>query len=206
MPWTICPIPLLRGLMSPIRKVYLIIEVIWAECSLFACSLLFARWLFNSEEMDRPLAARFNSDSCKAFLLAFCFSNRIFNSEGLEWLGLEDKKSSALCSEFFLQRLFLIKGRWFITSLSRGNPVPCYPNMHFPKEIERTKSVAVDTVSRDPVKYLVMWCSGDLYLRSFVRLVLFEAPLTRSSSGLEPKTSLFSRLCWRLIGPLWGCN
>jgi len=135
-----------RVFMFPIRKNYLTIELIWAECSLFACSLLLARWLFKSVEIDLPLEARFNSELCKAFLFCLCLSNRIFNSDGLEWLGLEVKKSSALWSEFFLQRLFLIRGRWFITFISRGNPVPCYPNMHFPKEIERSKSVAVDTV------------------------------------------------------------
>ena len=40
--------------------------------------------------------------------------------------------------------------------LSRGNPVPCYPNMHFLAEIERTKSVAVDTFFCDQVKYLFL--------------------------------------------------
>ena len=113
--WVLRSISPSRDLMIPIRKVYLTVELIWAKWSLFACSLLFARWLFKSEEIDLPLEARFNSDSCKAFLLAFCLSNRIFNSDGLEWLGLEDRKSSASWSDFFLQRLFLIKGRWFIT-------------------------------------------------------------------------------------------
>ena len=98
--------------------------MIWAECSLFSCSFLFARWIFNTEEIDLPLQARFNSDLCKAFLLAFCLSSRVFNSTGLDWLGLEDKKSSALWSEFFLQRLFLIKGRWFITFLVEVTPFP----------------------------------------------------------------------------------
>ena len=124
-------------LIIDIRKDYFISEVIWAECNLFACSLLFAKWIFNSEELELPLEARFNSDWCNAFLLAFFLSKRIFNSDELEWLGLEDKKSSALWSEFFLQRLFLIKGRWFIMLLGRGNPVPCYLNMHFPEENER---------------------------------------------------------------------
>ena len=119
--------------MLSIRKVYLIIEVICAECSFFICSLLFARWIFNKEALELLLVARFNSDRCKAFLLAFCLSSRIFNSVGLELLGLDAKNNSALWIEFFLQRLFLIKGRWFITFLSRGNPVPCYPNMHFPR-------------------------------------------------------------------------
>ena len=104
-----------RELMLDIREFYLIIELIWAECNLFACSLLFAKWLFKSEEIELPLEARLNSDWCNAFLLAFFSSKRIFNSDELEWLGLEDKKSSALWSEFFLQRPFLIKGRWFIT-------------------------------------------------------------------------------------------
>ena len=139
-----------------IRKIYLIIEDIWAEWSLFACSLLFARWLFNSEEIELPLEARFNSDWCNAFLFAFFLSNRIFNSDGLVWLGLEDKNSSASCSEFFLQRPFLIKGRWFITFQSRGNPVPCYPNMHFHEEIERNQIVAVDTVFWNQAKYLII--------------------------------------------------
>ena len=80
----------------------------------------------------------------------------MFSSVELEWLGLEDKKSSASWSEFFLRRFFLIKGRWFMAVLSRGNPVPCYPNMHFLAEIERTKSVAVDTFFCDQVKYLFL--------------------------------------------------
>ncbi len=149
--------------------------MIWVECSLFSWSLFFAKWLFNWEEKDLPLEARFNSDWCIAFLLSFCLSNRIFNSVELEWLGLEDKNNSALWSEFFLQMLFLIKGRWFITFLRKGNPVPCCPNMHFPREIERTKSVAVDTVSVNhektkgnkivltatlsPIKLLTAWFS-----------------------------------------------
>ena len=146
IPRDFCPLFRSRKLILSIRKIYLIIEVICAKWSLFSCSLFFAKWLFNWEELELPLAARFNSDWCIAFLLAFCLSNRIFNSVGLEWLGLEDKNNSALWSEFFLQRFFLIKGRWFITFFSRGNPVPCYPNMHFPKENERSQSVAVDTV------------------------------------------------------------
>ena len=156
----VLPIYLSRIKMLPIRKIYLIIELIWAECNLFACSLLFARWLFSSEEIDLPFEARFNSDSCNAFLFAFFLSNRMFNSDGLEWLGLEDKKSSALCSEFFLQRPFLIKVRLFITFFRRGNPVPCYPNMHFPREIERIQTVAVDTVFCDQMKYLIIFGSG----------------------------------------------
>ena len=131
--------------------------MICAEWSLFSCSRFFAKWLFSWDELELPLEARFNSDWCIAFLLAFCLSNLIFNSVGLEWLGLEDKNNSALWSEFFLQILFLIKGRWFITFLSRGNPVPCCPNMHFPEEIERNKSVAVDTVFCDQAKYLIVW-------------------------------------------------
>ena len=129
--------------------------MICAEWSRFSCSRFFAKWLFSWEELELALEARFNSDWCIAFLLDFCLSNRIFNSVGLEWHGLEDKNNSALWSEFFLQMLFLIKGRWFITFLSRGNPVPCYPNMHSPEGIERTKSVAVDTVLCDQVKYLI---------------------------------------------------
>ena len=39
--------------------------------------------------------------------------------------------------------------------LSRGNPVPCCPNMHFPEEIERIKSVAVDTVSCEWKNYSI---------------------------------------------------
>ena len=131
--------------------------MICAEWSLFSCSRFFAKWLFNWEELDLLLEARFNSDWCIAFLLDFCLSNRIFNSVGFEWLGLEDKNNSALWSEFFLQILFLIKGRWFITFLSRGNPVPCCPNMHFPKEIERNQIVAVDTVYCDHEKYSILW-------------------------------------------------
>ena len=120
--------------------------MIWAESSLFSCSLFWAKWLFSWKEIDLPLEARFNSDWCISFLWAFCLSNRIFNSIGLVWLGLEERNNSALWSEFFLQMLFLIKRSWFITFLSRGNPVPCCPNMHFPREIERKKSVAVDTI------------------------------------------------------------
>ena len=94
-----------------IIKAYLLIEAICAECNLFSCSLFFARWLFNCVELELHLAARFNSDWCIASFLVFCLRNRIFNSVGLEWLGLEDKNNSALWSEFFLQRFFLIKGR-----------------------------------------------------------------------------------------------
>ena len=119
--WSFSVFSLSRELMPLISRVYLVIEVIWAKCSLLACSLLLARWLFNSEEIDLPLEARFNSETCITFFLACCLSKRLFSSEGLEWLGLEDKNSSALWSEFFLQRLFLIKGRWFITLLSRGS-------------------------------------------------------------------------------------
>ena len=128
---------------------YLIIEAIWAEWSLFACSLFLAKWLLSIDALEKSLYARFNSDWCIAFLLAFSLENLLFNSAGLELHGLDDKKRSAARSEFFLQRLFLIKVRWFIAFLSRGNPVPCYPNMHFQGEIERKKSVAVDTVFRD---------------------------------------------------------
>ena len=133
-------------LMSRISKYYLSIEAIWAECNLFSCSLFFAKWLFSFVELELPLEARFNSDWCIAFVFAFCLSSRMFNSVGLEWLGLEEKNNSAFWSEFFLLAFFLIKERWFITLLSRGNPVPCCPNMHFHKEIERKQSVAVDTV------------------------------------------------------------
>ena len=133
--------------------------MIWAECSLFSCSFFWAKWLFSRKEIDLPLEARCNSDWCITFLLTFCLSNRIFNSIGLVWLGLEERNNSALWSEFFLQMLFLIKGRWFITFLSRGNPVPCCPNMHFLEEIERTKSVAVDTIYIDQVKYSIFLIS-----------------------------------------------
>jgi len=129
--------------------------MICAECNLCSRSFFLAKWLFKLEELVLHLEARFNSDWCIAFLFAFCLSSRIFNSVELEWLGLEDRNNSALWREAFLQRLFLIKGRWFITFLGRGNPVPCYLNMHFPEEIERTKSVAVDTVSCHQVKYLI---------------------------------------------------
>ena len=138
-----------------IRKGYLIIEIICAECNLSSRSFFLAKWLFKLEELVLHLEARFNSDGC-IFLFAFCLSSRIFNSVELEWLGLEDRNNSALWSEVFLRRLFLIKGRWFITFLGRGNPVPCYLNMHFPEEIERTKSVAVDTVLCDQVKYSIL--------------------------------------------------
>ena len=94
-----------------ISKSYLIIEIICAACSLCECSLLLAKWLFSFEELDLPLEARFSSDWCIAFFLAFCLSNRIFNSVEFEKLGLEDKNNLALWSEFFLQRSFLIKGR-----------------------------------------------------------------------------------------------
>ena len=94
-----------------IRKTYLINDVICAECNLFSCSLFFAKWLFNFVELELHLEARFNSDWCIALSLVFCLRNRIFSSLGLEWLGLEDKNNSALWSEFFLQRVFLIKGR-----------------------------------------------------------------------------------------------
>ena len=133
----------------------MIIEI-WAECSLFSCSLFLAKRLFSFEELDLPLQARFNSDWWIAFFLACCLRSLMFSSVELELLGLEDKKSSASWSEFFLRRFFLIKGRWFMAVLSRGNPVPCYPNMHFLAEIERSKSVAVDTFFCDQVKYLFL--------------------------------------------------
>ena len=97
--------------MLLIRKVYLIIEMICAECNLSSRSFFLAKWLFKLEELVLHLEARFNSDKCIAFLFAFCLSSRIFNSVELEWLGLEDRNNSALWSEVFLQRLFLIKGR-----------------------------------------------------------------------------------------------
>ena len=140
-------------------KNYFTIEAICAEWSLLACSLFLAKWLLRMEALDKSLDARFNSDWCIAFLLAFSFENLLFKSAGLELHGLDDKKSSAALSEFFLQRLFLIKGRWFIAFLSRGNPVPCYPNMHFLKEIERVKTVAVDTVFCDQMKYFINFCA-----------------------------------------------
>ena len=86
----------------------------------------------------------------------------MFSSVELELLGLEDKKSSASWSEFFLRRFFLIKGRWFMAVLSRGNPVPCYPNMHFLAEIERSKSVAVDTF------FAIKW---NTYFSGFLKFV-----------------------------------
>ena len=152
--------------MISIRKVYLIIEVMCAEWSFFICSFLFAKWLFNREELELLLAARFNSDWCNAFLLAFCLSKRIFNSAGLDWLGLDARNNSALWSEFFLQRLFLIKGRWFITFLSRGNPVPCYPNMHSPEGNERSWIVAVDTVFANRSNYL----NGTIFPKNYYYL------------------------------------
>ena len=42
-----------------------------------------------------------------------------------------------------------------MTFLGRGNPVPCYLNMHFLEEIERIVIVAVDTVLCDQVKYSI---------------------------------------------------
>ena len=128
-----------------IRVIYLIIEVICAEWSFFSCALFLARWLFSRVEIELPLEARFNSDWCNAFLLACCLRKWMFNSVELDRLGLDDKNNSALCSEFFLQSVFLIKGRWFITSIRRGNPVPCCQNMHFLGGNERSKIVAVDT-------------------------------------------------------------
>ena len=156
IPWVFTHGIRLWELIVTIRKVYLIIEMICAECNLSSRSFFLAKWLFKLEELVLHLEARFNSDWCIAFLFAFCSSSRIFNSVELEWLGLEDRNNSALWSEVFLQRLFLIKGRWFITFLGRGNPVPCYLNMHFPEEIERAKSVAVDTILCDQVKYLIL--------------------------------------------------
>ena len=156
MSWVFTHVFWLWELILLIRKGYLIIEMICAERNLFSCSFFLAKWLFKLKELVLHFEARFNSDWCIAFLFAFCSSSRIFNSVELEWLGLEDRNNSALWSEVFLQRLFLIKGRWFITFLGRGNPVPCYLNMHFPEEIERSKSVAVDTVLRDQVKYSIL--------------------------------------------------
>ena len=142
-------------LIYDISITYLSIEVICAEYNLCSCSLFLAKWVFSFAELELLFEARFNSEGCIASLLVFCLRNLIFNSVELEWLGLEDKNNSALWSEFFLQRLFLIKGRWFIAFLCRGNPVPCYPNMHFQKEIERIKIVAVDTVFYYQVKYSI---------------------------------------------------
>ncbi len=146
--------------------------MICAECNLSSRSFFLAKWLFKLEELVLHLEARFNSDWCIAFLFAFCSSSRIFNSVEFEWLGLEDRNNSALWSELFLQRLFLIKGRWFITFLGRGNPVPCYLNMHFPEEIERTKSVAVDTVLCDQVKYSIL-----ISLKNHLALLLWVCSL-----------------------------
>ena len=135
--WVFAPSLWLLDLILLISKAYLIIEAICAECNLFSCSLFLAKCLFRCMELELTFELRFNSDWCIAFLLAFCLSNRIFNSVELEWLGLEEKNNSALCSEFFLQIFFLIKTSWFITFLSKGNPVPCCPNMHF-REGKRT--------------------------------------------------------------------
>jgi len=76
-----------------------------------ACSLFLAKWLLRMEALEKSLEARFNSDWCIAFLLAFALENLLFNSAGLELHGLDERKSSAARSEFFLQRLFLIRGR-----------------------------------------------------------------------------------------------
>ena len=137
IPWVFARGIWLWDLMLLIRKVYLMIEIICAECNLSSRSLFLAIWLFKLEELVLNLEARFNSDWCIAILFDFCLSSRIFNSVELEWLGLEDRNNSALWSKVFLQRLFLIKGRWFNMFLDRGNPVPCYLNMHSPEEIER---------------------------------------------------------------------
>ena len=154
-----------RELIRSIRKFYLIIEVICAKCSFLFRSFRLAKWLFNRDALELLLAARFNSDWCNAFLLAFCLSKWIFNSAGLEWLGLDAKNSSALWSEFFLQRLFLIKGRWFITFLSRGNPVPCYPNMHFHKGNWTFLNCSGWYRFCDPMKYLGLFF---LHLKSCI--------------------------------------
>ena len=47
---------------------------------------------------------------------------------------------------FFCRDFFWLAEGDLSRVFSRGNPVPCYPNMHFPQEIERIKIVAVDTV------------------------------------------------------------
>ena len=73
------------------KKFYLTMEAICAKWSLLACSLLLARWLLRIEPLDKSLDARFNSDWCIAFLLAFALENLLFNSAGLELHGLEDK-------------------------------------------------------------------------------------------------------------------
>ena len=129
---------LIRG-EAMVWNYYFIIEAICAKWSLFACSLFLAKWLLRMDALDKSLDARFNSDWCIAFLLAFSLEKRLFNSAGLELHGLDDIKSSAARSEFFLQRLFLIKGRWFMAFLSTGNPVPCYPNMHFHRKLNVQK-------------------------------------------------------------------
>ena len=123
-PWVFAHHLWLWKLIVFISKTYLSIEIICAECNLFSCSLFLARWLFRFEELVLLLEVRLKSAWCIAFLLAFCLSNRIFNSVALEWLGLEEKNNSALCIEFFLQRLFRIKGRWFITFSAEATPFP----------------------------------------------------------------------------------
>ena len=186
-----------------IRRSYLSIEAICAECNLFSCIFFLAKWLFRFVELVDPFEARFISEWCVAFLLALCLSNRIFNSVELEWLGLEEKNKSALWSKFFLQRLFLIKGRWFITFLSRGNPVPCCPNMHFQEEIERDKSVAVDTILFDQGKYLIFWFLFNLFgLYSFFFYCLLGSvvldPSVYKNLASIFKTKIYS-LVWAFI-------
>ena len=85
IPWVFTHGIRLWELIVPIRKVYLIIEVICAECNLSSRSFFLAKWLFKLEELVLHLEARFNSDWCIAFLFAFCLSSRIFNSVELEW-------------------------------------------------------------------------------------------------------------------------
>jgi len=83
--------------------------------------------------------------------LAVCLSNWIFNSDGLEKLGLEKKIIQGFGVSFFAE-FFLIKGSRLITFFSRGDPVPCCPNMRFHEEIERIESVAVNTIYYDQAK------------------------------------------------------
>ena len=65
--WVFTHVFWLWELMLLIRKDYLIIEMICAECNLFSCSFL-SKWLFKWEELVMPLEAKFDSDWCIAFL------------------------------------------------------------------------------------------------------------------------------------------
>jgi len=87
IPWVFTHGIRLWELIVPIRKVYLIIEIICAECNLSSRSFFLAKWLFKLEELVLHLEARFNSDWCIAFLFDFWLTKYLIrlNLNDLVW-------------------------------------------------------------------------------------------------------------------------